>query len=90
MKNSPLSPTRQFIVNVMIVLVAVLIVWLVYILRDFIGLFLFSCFFALLLAPFVIRLKKWKIPDVLGILMTFFSVFLIVSLFLVSIIPVFI
>lgn len=36
------------------------------------------------------RLKKWKIPDVAGILITFLSVFLIVSLFLVSIIPVFV
>lgn len=90
MKSLTNSQTRQFIVFLFIIALAVLLVWVVYLLRDLIGLFLVSCFFALLLAPFVIRLKKWKIPDVLGILITFFGVFLIVSLFLVSIIPVFI
>jgi predicted PurR-regulated permease PerM len=62
----------------------------VYLLRDLIGLFLFSCFFALLLSPFVGRLKKWRIPDVLGILITFMSLFLIVGLFVLSIVPVFV
>jgi predicted PurR-regulated permease PerM len=59
-------------------------------LRDLIGLFLVACFFALLLSPFVGRLKKWKIPDVLGILITFLGLFLLVSLFLLSIVPVFV
>ncbi len=49
-----------------------------------------ACFFALLLSPFVGRLKKWKIPDVLGILITFFGLSLVVSLFLLSIVPVFV
>lgn len=90
MKSLTTSQTRQFIVSLLILALAVLLVWVIYLLRDLIGLFLVSCFFALLLAPFVIRLKKWKIPDVLGILITFFGAFLIVSLFLISIIPVFI
>jgi predicted PurR-regulated permease PerM len=90
MKSLLTSPTRQFITNVVIVLVAALTLWLTYLLRDLIGLFLISCFFALLLWPFVVKLRKWKIPDVLGILITFFTVFLAVSLFVISIIPVFV
>lgn len=90
MKSLITSQTRQFILSLLIVVLAGLLVWVIYLLRDLIGLFLVSCFFALLLAPFVIRLKKWKIPDVAGILMTFFGVFLVVSLLLVSIIPVFV
>jgi predicted PurR-regulated permease PerM len=65
-------------------------VWIIYLLRDLIGLFLVACFFALLMSPFVGRLRKIKIPDILSIFITFFSVFLIVSLFLISIIPVFV
>lgn len=61
-----------------------------YLLRDLIGLFLIACFFALLLGPFVAKLRRWKCPDVLGILITFLTVFLIVSLFIISIIPVFV
>ena len=64
--------------------------WLIYLLRDLVGLFLVACFFALLLSPFVGRLRKLKIPDVFGILMTFFGLFVIVALFLASIIPVFV
>lgn len=82
--------TRQFIISIGIIVATVILLWLVYLLRDLIGLFLVSCFFALLLGPFVLRLKKWKIPDILGILITFFAVFLALALFLVSIIPVFI
>lgn len=59
MKALLTSPTRQFIMNVVIVLVASLILWLTYLLRDFIGLFLISCFFGLLLGPFVVKLRKW-------------------------------
>lgn len=51
--------TRQFIINVIIVLLASLVLWIVYLLRDFIGLFLISCFFALLLGPFVVKLRRW-------------------------------
>ncbi|MBP6921211.1 AI-2E family transporter [Candidatus Gracilibacteria bacterium] len=90
MKSLTSPQTRQFIVYIFSTLVAVLLVWIVYLLRDLIGLFLVACFFSLLLSPFVGRLKKWKIPDVLGILITFLSLFLIVSLFLLSIIPVFV
>lgn len=82
--------TRQFIVYIFATLVSVLVIWIIYLLRDLIGLFLVACFFALLLSPFVGRLKKWKIPDALGILITFFGLFLIVSLFLLSIVPVFV
>ena len=82
--------TRQFIINVIIVLLASLVLWIVYLLRDFIGLFLISCFFALLLGPFVVKLRRWWCPDILGILVTFFTVFLTVSLFILSIIPVFV
>lgn len=49
MKSLLTSPTRQFITNVVIVLIAALTLWLTYLLRDLIGLFLVSCFFALLL-----------------------------------------
>ncbi len=90
MKSLLTSQTRQFIVYVFVTLVSVLVVWIIYLLRDLIGLFLVACFFALLLSPFVGRLKKLKIPDVFGILITFLSLFLIVSLFLISITPVFI
>jgi predicted PurR-regulated permease PerM len=90
MKSIPSSPTRQFIIFLLIFALAGLLVWVIYLLRDLIGLFLVSCFFALLLSPFVIRLKRWRIPDVIGILMTFFGAFLIVGLFIISIIPVFI
>jgi len=90
MKSIPPSPIRQFVIFLLIFALAVFLIWVIYLLRDLIGLFLVSCFFALLLSPFVMRLKRWKIPDVIGILMTFFGAFLIVGLFIVSIIPVFI
>lgn len=35
-------------------------------------------------------MKKWKIPDFLGILITFLTLFVVVSLFLASIVPVFV
>lgn len=38
----------------------------------------------------MVRLKKWKIPDVLGILLTFFGVFATFTLFIASIVPVFV
>lgn len=90
MKSFLTSQTRQFIVYVFVTLVSMLMVWIIYLLRDLIGLFLVACFFALLMSPFVGRLRKIKIPDILSIFITFFSVFLIVSLFLISIIPVFV
>ncbi len=90
MKSLLTSATRQFIMYMVVVVITGILFWLIYLLRDLIGLFLISCFFALLLWPFVFRLKKWKIPDVLGILLAFFGVFLIGALFLASIIPVFV
>jgi len=90
MKSLVTPQTRQFIVSVFIVVVASLLVWIIYLLRDLIGVFLVACFFALLLGPFVVRLRKWKIPDVLGILITFLSLFLVISLFIISIVPVFV
>lgn len=90
MKSILSAQTRQFIIYVTILVSLLWGLWLLYILRDLVWLFLISCFFALLLGPFVVKLKHWKIPDVLGILMTFFGVFLAFSLFLISIIPVFV
>lgn len=90
MKSLVTPRTHQFIVYVFILVVTALLAGIVYLLRDLIGLFLVACFFALLLGPFVVRLRKWKIPDVLGILITFFSLFVLVSLFVASIVPVFI
>lgn len=90
MKSLLTSQTRQFIVYVFVTLMSVFLLWIVYLLRDLIGLFLVACFFALLLSPFVGRLKRIKIPDVLGILVTFLGLFLIIGLFLVSIVPVFV
>lgn len=89
--KSILSPaTRQFIVYVTITITITSVLWLIYILRDIVGLFLISCFFALLITPFVVHMKKWKIPDVLWIFVVFFSLVFCCSLFLTSIIPVFV
>lgn len=88
MKSSTNPQTRQFIIYVLIVLVTLGILWFVATLRDFIGLFLVACFFALLLSPFVARLQKWKFPHILAIFTTFAGVLIIVSLVISSIIPV--
>ncbi len=63
---------------------------MIYNLRDVLGIILISCFTALLLSPFVDRLRRWKCPEVLGIFVTFFTVFLTVALFFVSIVPLFV
>ena len=48
--QSNISPsTRQFLINIVILVSAGLALWLVYLLRDIVGLFLISCFFGLLL-----------------------------------------
>ncbi len=54
------------------------------------GIILISCFAALLLSPFVDRLRRWRCPEVLGILITFFTVFVTIALFFVSIVPLFV
>lgn len=48
--QSNISPaTRQFLINIVILVSTALVLWLAYLLRDIIGLFLISCFFGLLL-----------------------------------------
>ncbi len=90
MKTLLPSYLQKFLVQIFVVILVSLGLWLVYTLRSFISLFLVACFLALLLWPFVAKLRKWKIPDVLGILATFMWVFVIVSLFFISIIPLFV
>jgi predicted PurR-regulated permease PerM len=90
MKSMFSQATQQFLIYILITAFGVAILGIIYTLRDLIGLFLVSCFFALLLWPFVVKLKHWKIPDILGILITFFTVFLTFTWFFVSIIPVFV
>jgi predicted PurR-regulated permease PerM len=59
-------------------------------LRDVLWIVFISAFVALLLSPFVDRLRRWKCPEILGILITFFAVFLTGILFFASIVPLFI
>lgn len=52
-------------------------------------------FVALLLSPFVSyfgkwHIKKWKVPDTLAILLSFSSLLIFISLFILAIIPIFI
>ena len=49
MKSLISSQTRQFITYIVIVVAALFLLWVTYLLRDLIGLFLIACFFALLL-----------------------------------------
>ena len=86
--NAP--AVRQFTVYLCVILAFVLGVWGLYNLRSVIQLFLGACFVALLLSPFVARLRKYKFPEALAILTTFLSVFVVFFLFLGSIVPIFI
>lgn len=90
MKPLTTPATRQFIINVVIVVITGILLWIVYLLRDLIGLFLVSCFFALLLGPFVAKLREWRFPDIVGILVTFLGVFVAAGLVILSIVPVFV
>lgn len=90
MKQILAPQTRQFIVNIVVLAIAAVLFWLAYILRNIFIVFLFSCFFAILLSPFVAKLKQWKCPDILSIFSVFFLVIISVILFLSSLVPVFI
>lgn len=90
MKSLFSDNTRQFILYIFIVIVAGCTCWLLYILRDVLWIVFISAFVALLLSPFVDRLRRWKCPEILGILITFFAVFLTGILFFASIVPLFI
>ncbi len=82
--------TKQFVLYIVIIIATLLGLWLVYLLRDVLSLVLLSCFAALLLSPFVSRLNTWKIPQIPAILTTFLGLLVILSLFVVSIIPIFV
>lgn len=71
MKSLLTPATRQFIVFLLIFLVALLGLGFLYQIRSFLSIFGISCFVALLLTPFVIRLRRWGCPEVLGIFVTF-------------------
>jgi len=90
MKSSSPTPAQSFTVNVIILIAFLAAFWLLFILRDLAILFLISCFFALLIWPFVAKLRRWGCPDILAICLTFFGVFLAVVLFVASIIPLFV
>lgn len=90
MKSFLTPATRQFIIFLIIFLMAILGIAFLYHIRDLLGIFGISCFTALLLTPFVIRLRRWGVPEVLGILATFMGVFGAIILFFVSIIPLFV
>lgn len=90
MKSLFSDNTRQFIMYLFIVIVACFVCWLLYNLRDVLWILFISAFVALLLSPFVDRLRRWKCPEILGIFITFFTVFLSGVLFFASIVPLFI
>lgn len=89
MKSFFSPQTKQFIMYLVVLVWAFFLGSIIYTLRDLIVLFLIASFIALLLSPFVVRLNKWKIPDVPAIFMTFLWAILIVVVFILSITPVF-
>lgn len=89
------TEARQFAIKVCIVIGIVLIGWLLYALRSILILFAGAIFVALLISPFVSyigrwRIKKWKMPDTLAILLSFSSLLVFFSLFILAIIPIFV
>jgi predicted PurR-regulated permease PerM len=89
------TETRQFAIKVSIVLGIALVAWLLYTLQSILFLFAGAVFVALLLSPFVSyfgrwRIKKWHVPDTLAIFLSFSSLLVFISLFILAIIPIFV
>jgi predicted PurR-regulated permease PerM len=87
--------TRQFTIKVCIILGIVFVAWLLYTIQSILFLFLGAIFVALLISPFVSylgkwHLKKWRIPDTLAILLSFSSLLIFISLFILAILPIFV
>lgn len=86
---------RLFTLKIGIVLVIGLCLWLAFSLSSIIMLFLGAIFVALLMSPFVAHFHKWhigrwRVPDFLAIIMTFSSLILFLTLFIIAIIPIFV
>lgn len=87
--------TRQFTLKVCIVLAILGIGWILYSLQSVIFLFGGAIFVSLLLSPFVdyfsrLHIRKWHVPDIMAIFMSFWVVLIFVSLFVVAIVPIFV
>ena len=90
MKSFITPATRQFFIYILIIVLTLFGLYFFYKIRTLVSIFGVSCFAALLLSPFVARLRRWGCPEVLWILATFAGFLAVVVLFFVSIIPLFV
>lgn len=89
------TETKGFVLKVCVVLGITLVAWLLYTLQSILFLFGGAIFVALLLSPFVSyfgrwRIHKWRVPDTMAIFLSFSSLLIFASLFVLAIIPIFV
>lgn len=84
------SPYKTFVIKLVLLSIFVVILMFLYQIKTILMVLFFALFLNMLFSPLLNRFNKWKIPDVLGIIIIYIIAFVFIMIALFAIIPIFV